>query len=135
MLPFWDVDRSLGNANYGGADNAFSGSTWWKVYAGSGTEVVAFLAAPFQDDNYTSLIGIAACHSPGSLVQYLLARIEATASQLTNGANAASISQLLRTGHPSSPAPFIKRWNTLKSQLLWKRPAQRNRQPLQCDLR
>ena len=37
-FPFWDVDRSLGNANYGGADNAF-GFAWWKVYAGSGTGI------------------------------------------------------------------------------------------------
>ena len=83
----WDVDRSLGNSNYASADIPF-GWRWWTGGNGYAYFPRLFLDPEFSSsywDRWWSLRqGLFATDA-------LMARIEATALQLTNGADPALI--------------------------------------------
>ena len=83
----WDVDRSLGNSNYASADTPF-GWRWW--IAGNG---YVYYPRLFTDPEFTNSYWDRWWKLRQGLFSdsSLMARIEATALQLTNGADPATV--------------------------------------------
>ncbi len=114
----WDVDRSLGNSNYGSADNAF-GWRWWT--AGSG---YAYLPRLFQDPEFT----IAYWDRWWSLRQglfstaSLMARIENNALLLTNGTDPALVTNNAAPLQQNPAARHFRRYATLGANIYAQAP-------------
>ncbi len=116
-FPFWDVDRSLGNANYGTADNAL-GFRWWNVGSGYVYFNRLFTDAEFTQaywDRWWKL------RQGTFATSALMARIEATAAQLTTNnlgavVDAATVTNTSANSSAATQTPasrHFKRWVTL----------------------
>lgn len=109
-FPFWDVDRSLGNANYGTADNAL-GWRWWTTGGGYGFYPRLFLDAEFTQQYWDRWWKL----RRGTFdTNALMSRIEATASLLTNGADAATVTNTAAPAVQNPAARHFKLYTTLE---------------------
>ena len=116
-FPFWDVDRSLGNSNYGTADNAL-GFRWWT--AGSG---YVYFSRLFVDPEFSQAYWDRwwRLRQGTFATAALMARIEATAAQLTTNAlnqvtDAAIVTNTSASSSAATQSPaarHFKRWATL----------------------
>ncbi len=105
----WDVDRSLGNSNYGTANTPF-GWRWWS--AGTG---YAYFPRLFSNPEFTSAYWDRWWSLRQGLfsTSALMSRIEATALQLTNGADPATIVSSSPSSVQNPAARHFRKYPTL----------------------